>query len=54
MDCVLGRLTLAHARALAAGDAEALAQVAVDLAEVGLHPAAADAAAQSRRAQLVK
>jgi tetratricopeptide (TPR) repeat protein len=54
VDCVLGRLTLAHARALAAGDAEALAQVAVDLAEVGLHPAAADAAAQSRRAQLVK
>ncbi|BCO34988.1 AAA family ATPase [Mycobacterium heckeshornense] len=54
VDCVLGRLTLAHARALAAGDADALAEVAADLADAGLHPAAADAAAQSRRAQLVR
>ncbi len=52
--CVLGRLTLAHARALAAGDAGALAEVAAGLAEAGFHPAAADAAAQSRRAQLVR
>jgi hypothetical protein len=52
VDCVLGRLTLAHARALAAGDSGALADVAADLAEAGLHPAAADAAAQARRAQL--
>jgi hypothetical protein len=50
--CVLGRLTLAHARALADGDAAALADVAADLADRGLHPAAADAAdqAQARRA----
>jgi hypothetical protein len=47
VDCVLGRLTLAHARAVAAGDAAALADVATDLAEVGLRPAAADAAAQA-------
>ncbi len=47
VDCVLGRLTLAHARALAAGDVAALADVAADLAEVGLHPAAVDAAAQA-------
>jgi len=54
VDCVLGRLTLAHARALAAGDFAALADVAADLAEAGMHPAAADAAAQARRAQLVR
>ncbi|EUA50273.1 tetratricopeptide repeat family domain protein [Mycobacterium xenopi 3993] len=35
VDCVLGRLTLAHARALAAGDADALAEVAADLADAG-------------------
>jgi hypothetical protein len=50
VDCVLGRLTLAHARALAAGDATGLADVAADLAERGLHPAAADAKAQAQRA----
>ena len=49
VDCVLGRLTLAHARALADGDAAALAEVAADLAERGLHPAAADARAQAQR-----
>ena len=49
VDCVLGRLTLAHARALAAGDAAALADVAADLADRGLHPAAADATAQAQR-----
>lgn len=48
VDCVLGRLTLAHARALADGDAAALTDVAADLADRGLHPAAADAAAQAR------
>jgi len=48
VDCVLGRLTLAHARALADGDAAALADVAADLAERGLHPAAADARAQAQ------
>jgi hypothetical protein len=53
VDCVLGRLTLAHARALADGDAGALADVAADLTDRGLHPAAADARAQAqaRRAQ---
>ena len=50
VNCVLGRLTLAHARALADGDAAALADVAADLADRGLHPAAADAAAQAQRA----
>jgi hypothetical protein len=50
VDCVLGRLTLAHARALADGDAAALADVAADLADRGLHPAAADARAQAQRA----
>jgi hypothetical protein len=52
VNCVLGRLTVAHARALADGDAAGLADVAADLADRGLHPAAADAAdqAQARRA----
>ncbi len=50
VNCVLGRLTLAHARALAAGDAAALTEVAADLADRGLHPAAADASAQAQRA----
>ncbi|MGA9493445.1 MAG: AAA family ATPase, partial [Mycobacterium sp.] len=49
VNCVLGRLTLAHARALAAGDATALADVAADLADQGLHPAAADASKQAER-----
>jgi tetratricopeptide (TPR) repeat protein len=48
VDCVLGRLTLTHARALSAGDAAALADVAAELADRGLHPAAADASAQAR------
>ena len=49
VDCALGRLTLAHARALTNGDAAALADVAADLADRGLHPAAADASAQAQR-----
>jgi hypothetical protein len=51
VNCVLGRLTVAHAQALADGDATGLADVAADLADRGLHPAAADAAdqAQARR-----
>jgi hypothetical protein len=49
VNCVLGRLTAAHARALADGDAAALAEVAADLADRGLHPAAADATAQAQR-----
>jgi hypothetical protein len=35
---------------LAAGDAGALNEVAADLADRGLHPAAADASAQAQRA----
>jgi hypothetical protein len=35
---------------LAAGDARALIEVAADLADRGLHPAAADASAQAQRA----
>jgi hypothetical protein len=50
VDCVLGRLMLAHARALADGDAAALADVAAELADRGMHPAAADASAQAQRA----
>jgi hypothetical protein len=40
---------LAHARALTAGDAEALGAVSDELASIGMHAAAADAAAQGRR-----
>ncbi len=50
VNCVLGRLTLAHARALADGDATALADAAADLADRGLHAAAADASAPAQRA----
>jgi ATP/maltotriose-dependent transcriptional regulator MalT len=49
VNCVLARLTVAHARALADGDAAALADVAADLADRGLHPAAADATRQAER-----
>jgi hypothetical protein len=49
VDCTLGRLALTHARALTDGDSAALTEVAADLAAVGLHPAAADAAAQAER-----
>jgi hypothetical protein len=48
-DSVLARLALAHGRALAAGDGPALKAVSEDLAAVGLHPPAADAAAQAAR-----
>ncbi len=51
VDCVLGRLTVTHARALAMGDAAALSEVAADLADVGLRSAAADAASQAQRTQ---
>lgn len=49
VDCVVGRLALAHGLALASGDAEALEAVATRLDEAGLHPAAADATAQAQR-----
>ncbi|HUH71809.1 MAG TPA: LuxR C-terminal-related transcriptional regulator [Mycobacterium sp.] len=47
VDCVAGRLALAHGRALAAGDAAALDAVARELAELGMTCAAADASAQA-------
>ena len=50
VDCVLGRVTLAHTRALAQADGAGLAEVAGELAALGLAPAAADAAAQARGA----
>src|SRR5271165_5297822 len=49
VDCVAGRLALAHARALTDDDGGALAEVAAELHAAGLHPAAADAAAQAAR-----
>ncbi len=49
IDCAVGRLALAHARALTAGDDAALRTVSDDLAAVGMRAAAADAAAQARR-----
>jgi hypothetical protein len=49
IDCVVGRVALAHARALAAGDSAGLRSVADELAGLGLSAAAADAAAQAQR-----
>lgn len=51
IDCAVGRIALAHARALAAGDDAALRAVADDLAAVGMRAAAADAAAQAQQRQ---
>lgn len=45
--CAFTRLALAHAQALTAGDAAALAAAAGELAAAGLHGAAADAARQA-------
>ena len=47
IDCVLGRLTLVHARALTDGDKAALQEVAGELADIGMNPVAADAARQA-------
>jgi hypothetical protein len=49
VDCAVGGLALAHARALAAGDGAALQAVSNELAAVGMRAAAADAAAQAQR-----
>ena len=49
IDCAVGRIALAHARALAAGDGAALLAVSDELAAVGMRAAAADAAAQAER-----
>jgi energy-coupling factor transporter ATP-binding protein EcfA2 len=49
IDCAVGRMALAHVRALAAGDGAALRAVSDDLAAVGMGAAAADAAAQAQQ-----
>lgn len=49
IDCVAGRLALAHARALAAGDGAGLRAVSDELTSIGMHAAAADAVAQAQR-----
>jgi hypothetical protein len=49
VDCAVGGIALAHARALAAGDDAALRAVSDELAAVGMRAAAADAAAQAQR-----
>ncbi|ORW86657.1 AAA family ATPase [Mycobacterium sp. IEC1808] len=49
VDCVVGGLALAHARALASGDEAALRAVSEELAEAGMRAAATDAAAQAHR-----
>jgi hypothetical protein len=50
VDCELAGLVARHARALLDEDAQALEAVAAEFASMGLHPAAADAAAQAQRA----
>ncbi|OBH27704.1 AAA family ATPase [Mycobacterium sp. E1319] len=52
IDCATGRVALAHARALAAGDDAALLAAAAELAALGMHAAATDAAAQARGAPI--
>lgn len=54
IDCVVGRIALAHARALGAGDAAALRAVSDELTSIGMHAAAADAAAQAQRCEAGK
>jgi hypothetical protein len=49
IDCAVGKIALAHARALMAADAAALQAVSGELAAIGMHAAAADAAAQAQR-----
>jgi len=47
IDCAVGNIVVNHARALAEGDAAALAAVSDELAAIGMRAAAADAAAQA-------
>lgn len=49
IDCVVGRIALAHARALATRDGAALRAVSHELDAAGMRAAAADAAAQAQR-----
>ncbi|MCV7064909.1 AAA family ATPase, partial [Mycolicibacterium farcinogenes] len=47
LDCAFGRLTLDHARALAAGDAARLGDIACRYRDAGMLAAAADAEHQA-------
>jgi hypothetical protein len=49
VDCTLGQLALAHAKGLATSDEAALRAVAEEMATVGLHAAATNAAAQAQQ-----
>ncbi|OMC17083.1 ATP-binding protein [Mycobacterium sp. SP-6446] len=49
IDCVVGRIALAHARALATRDGAALRAVSHELDAAGMRAAAADAATQAQR-----
>lgn len=49
VDCVAGQLALAHAKAVATSDGDALRAVAAELTAVGMHAAAADATAQAQQ-----
>jgi hypothetical protein len=49
IDCALGRIALAHARALVGRDGAALRAVSEELTQVGMRAAAADAAAQAEQ-----
>lgn len=51
IDCTVGDLIVRHARALVAGDADALTAVADELAAIGMGAAAADAAEQAQRSR---
>ncbi len=53
VDCAVGELALAHARALAAGDGAALRAVSDDLAAVGMRAAAASARSAAAQADLL-
>jgi hypothetical protein len=49
IDCTVGRIALAHARALLAGDDAGLRAVSDEFAAVGMRAAAADASAQAQK-----
>jgi hypothetical protein len=49
IDCAVGNLVVTHAEALAAGDRDALSDVAEEFTAVGMRAAAADAKAQASR-----
>jgi predicted Zn-dependent protease len=51
VDCVVGDLTLRHARAFVAGDADALTAVSAAFADVGMMASAADIAKQADAAR---